>query len=293
MKRIAVMVVAAGVLHPNAHARAQTEPIRIVITKVDCSRLVRHQPAPDVAYQAGVDARGRAVVPADIPGSGADAIPHLLPEVLEFPLTINPVAYGARNQAQRDKAAASEGLADTQAGKTAAQAQIAELTDRKNALAADAATLGAQKAALEADYAAAASRLAALQAEVDGGTRPRYDRDYVHAKDAVVPKQQAVGAKQAEIDANTANLAAATNAIAAQQAIVDTAPGKDARYAADKEAAEAKLARISAKGLDSTTMAVGTVRYDMAKGTFTLNGQPLGSAEQEELARACQKQGVR
>ena len=293
MKRIAVMVVAAGVLHPGAHAWAQTEPIRIVITKVDCSRLVRHQPAPDVAYRPGVDARGRAVVPADIPGSGADAIPNLLPEVLEFPLTINPVAYGARNQAQRDKAAASQGMADTQAGKMAAQARMVKLTDRKTALDANAAALAAQKAAADADYAAAASRLAALQAEVDGGMRPRHDRDYVHARDAMAPKQQAVGAKQAEIDANAANLAATANAIAAQQAIIDAAPEQEARYAADKQAAEARLAGISAKGLDSTTMTVGTVRYDMSKGTFTLNGQPLGSAEQEELARACQKQGVR
>jgi hypothetical protein len=35
------------------------------------------------------------------------------------------------------------------------------------------------------------------------------------------------------------------------------------------------------------------VKYDVAKGTFTLNGQPLGSAEQQELANACARRGVK
>ncbi|HLO75299.1 MAG TPA: hypothetical protein VK196_02435 [Magnetospirillum sp.] len=76
-------------------ARAEDEvsypPIRIVITKTDCSRLLRHVPSADVAYKPGVDAAGRAVAPADIPGSGADAIPGLIPDVLEIPLAIKPM----------------------------------------------------------------------------------------------------------------------------------------------------------------------------------------------------------
>lgn len=292
------LVLGAAVLALPSAALAQqaelgSQPVRIVITKLDCSRLIRHVPAADVAYQPGVDARGRAVAPADMPGSGAGALPNLLPDVLEFPLTINPIGYGARNQAQREKAAAAQGSADAHSGKLAAQAQITTLTAQKTNLTTEAATLATQKATLVADAATASATLATLQAEVDGGTRAKSSGAYVRAKWAVDEAQQAVAAKQKQIDANTASITATTSAIAAQQAIVDAAPGKAAQYAADQSAADAKLAKLSSKGLDSTTMTVGTVRYDMAKGTFTFNGEPIGGAEQEELARACQRQGVR
>lgn len=276
-----------------AAALAQQEPVRIVITKTDCSRLIRHVPAADVAYKPGVDAKGRAVAPADMPGSGADALPGVLPDVLEFPITINPVSYGARNQAQRDKAAAAQGQSSTYTGKKAAEAQLATLTTQKTTLTTKAATLAAQKTTLQTEYTTASTTLATLQAEVDAGTRAPSDRTYVLARLALPAKQQAVTDKQTEITANTASLTSVTTAIAAQQAIVDGASDKSAQYSAAESAADAKLAAISAKGLDSTTMKVGTVRYDMAKGTFTFNDQPLGGAEQQELAIACQKQGVR
>ena len=38
------------------------------ISRTDCSRLVQHRPSADVAYQPGVDARGRPVAPADLSG---------------------------------------------------------------------------------------------------------------------------------------------------------------------------------------------------------------------------------
>lgn len=297
MFRFLVLGAASLALPATALAQQTAEmggqPVRIVITKLDCSRLIRHVPAADVAYQPGVDARGRAVAPADMPGSGANALPNLLPDVLEFPLTINPIGYGARNQAQREKAAAAQSSADTYSGKTAAQAQIAALTTQKTALTTQAATLAGQKATLVADAATASATLATLQAKVDGGTRAKSSGDYVRAKWAVDAAQQAVAAKQKQVDANTASIDATTAAIAAQQAIIDAAPGKSAQYAANQSAADAKLAKLSSKGLDSTTMTVGTVRYDMAKGVFTFNGEPIGGAEQQELAQACQRQGVR
>lgn len=295
MSRFAAIGMGMLCFAATAHAQQQisAEPVRIVITKVDCSRLIRHTPTVDVAYQPGIDARGRAVTPADMPGSGANAIPGLLPDVLEFPITINPVAYGARNQAQREKATAAQGLADTYSNKTAAQAQITTLTAQKTTLSTQAATLAAQKAALVAEKATLVSTLATLQGEVDAGTRPGYDRTYTQAKAAVPAKQTQITAKQSEIDTNTSSLTTTTAAIVAQQAIVDAAPGKDAQYTANQAASDAKLAKISAKGLDSTAMTVGNVRYDVAKGTFTFNGQPLASPEQEELARACARQGVR
>ena len=53
---------------------------KVTITGVDCRRLARHMPAPDVAYKPGVDARGRAVAPADI-----NAAPQIkVPETITF-----------------------------------------------------------------------------------------------------------------------------------------------------------------------------------------------------------------
>jgi len=60
-------------------ADAQTVTIRTA----DCANFVRHVPVADVAYQPGIDARGRNVVPADVPGGVALALPE------EFSIPIN------------------------------------------------------------------------------------------------------------------------------------------------------------------------------------------------------------
>lgn len=60
---------------------------KIIITHGDCARLVPHEPAPDVAYQEGVDVHGRPVAPADLPGS----VRLDLPETFVFDLTIRPL----------------------------------------------------------------------------------------------------------------------------------------------------------------------------------------------------------
>jgi len=57
----------------------------VTISTADCRRLVAHAPAPDVAYRAGVDVRGKAVVPADLGGQATID----LPEVIEIPLTVD------------------------------------------------------------------------------------------------------------------------------------------------------------------------------------------------------------
>jgi len=45
---------------------ADAQETRVLITKADCSRLVKYTASPDVAYQPGTDAHGRAVVPTDL-----------------------------------------------------------------------------------------------------------------------------------------------------------------------------------------------------------------------------------
>lgn len=48
----------------------------ITISRTDCLEIVKHVPAPDVAYQPGVDVRGKPVVPADVGGSPAIKVPE-------------------------------------------------------------------------------------------------------------------------------------------------------------------------------------------------------------------------
>jgi hypothetical protein len=56
----------------------------VLITRRACDWLVRHQPAPDVAYQPGVDVHGQPVAPADLDESGQ----IVLPEVIIIPIEV-------------------------------------------------------------------------------------------------------------------------------------------------------------------------------------------------------------
>ena len=56
----------------------------IAISRSDCERLVRHEPAPDVVYQPGIDVHGRPVAPADL-GGGAQI---QLPDVIYIPIEV-------------------------------------------------------------------------------------------------------------------------------------------------------------------------------------------------------------
>ena len=68
-----------------------SEPVlahTVSVSRVGCDRLVRHVPDASVAYQPGVDSRGRAVTPADIGG----ALPIQLPERFQIPITVDLAA---------------------------------------------------------------------------------------------------------------------------------------------------------------------------------------------------------
>ncbi|MHA1152418.1 MAG: hypothetical protein ACTSQ7_07085 [Alphaproteobacteria bacterium] len=82
--RISVPLILAALL-AAVPARAQEEKAEVVITKADCARLVEHVPAPDVAYQPGVDAYGRKVAPAELDGG----TPIQPPETLHIPIEID------------------------------------------------------------------------------------------------------------------------------------------------------------------------------------------------------------
>ena len=66
MRRTAILVALAAIA-----TAAAAEPLLLVPD--DCAPRPLHRPAPDVAYAPGVDAYGRAVTPADLPG-GADPV---------------------------------------------------------------------------------------------------------------------------------------------------------------------------------------------------------------------------
>jgi hypothetical protein len=57
----------------------------VSVDRRDCSQLTRHTPSADVAYKSGVDARGRAVAPANIGGDR----PVVLPDRFEIPITVD------------------------------------------------------------------------------------------------------------------------------------------------------------------------------------------------------------
>ena len=73
----------------------------VAISRRDCEQLVRHEPAPDVTYQPGVDVHGRPVAPADLDGGSQIALPDVIYIPIEvlvqdrFGIPANSVLYDA------------------------------------------------------------------------------------------------------------------------------------------------------------------------------------------------------
>ncbi|MDA8231235.1 MAG: hypothetical protein M0006_07845 [Magnetospirillum sp.] len=81
---------------------------QVTISTSDCQALVRHVPAPGVAYQPGVDVHGNPVAPADL-DSGQDGQGWQLPRTIQFPLVINPFnPQGTSNSAAARQFALTE-----------------------------------------------------------------------------------------------------------------------------------------------------------------------------------------
>lgn len=258
------------------------EELRITITKTDCARLMRHQPSADVAFKPGEGVRGRKVAPADLPGSGSGIA--ILPDMLEIPITINPINYGERLTAQKARADAAKAVTANDKAIAAAQA--------------GGTTLAAEKAALDATYTAYMARYTEAQNRVvalTGGTSPTTAQSAVRAQQLEEVRRHYLESATytklvAERSAKAAAIAANDAAIATGQASKTTLR---TAYDETEYAATAAESGAAAKGLDKVGTTVGVVKYDFAKGTFTLNGQPLGSPEQQELAEKCRSVTVR
>ena len=83
------LAAAATLVAANAPARADVEVdgVTVRVTKADCLRLVKHEPAPDVAYRPGTerDSDGELIVPPDLHGR-----PRLdLPDSVEVPIEVD------------------------------------------------------------------------------------------------------------------------------------------------------------------------------------------------------------
>ncbi|MBI1272784.1 MAG: hypothetical protein GC131_01690 [Alphaproteobacteria bacterium] len=83
---------------------AKAEPQTVVIDHAACQYLTRHFPAPDVEYQPGVDAHGKAVAPADLAGTQT----MKLPEDITINLTPDIVQWLPSTDYPFDKLAGSE-----------------------------------------------------------------------------------------------------------------------------------------------------------------------------------------
>lgn len=76
----------------------------VAISERDCERLVKHEPAPDVTYQPGVDVHGRPVASADLNGGNQIELPDVIYIPIEvfvkekYNIPANSVLFNARAQ---------------------------------------------------------------------------------------------------------------------------------------------------------------------------------------------------
>jgi hypothetical protein len=90
---IALAIVAAGALAGTARAgedagttvETTNGTLRVTVTRADCRRLVRHEPAEGVDYEPGVDVHGNEVAPAEV-GGGVELD---LPERVTIPIELD------------------------------------------------------------------------------------------------------------------------------------------------------------------------------------------------------------
>ncbi len=103
--RVPVPLFLAALLAASQARAHEAEKATVTITGADCARLVEYVASPDVAYQPGVDAYGRAVAPADLPGGPNGGAQIQVPETLSISIDIdlqerfgipaNPALYDA------------------------------------------------------------------------------------------------------------------------------------------------------------------------------------------------------
>ena len=80
----------------------ESKAAHLTITSTSCRWLVRHRPETGVAYQEGIDARGREVRPADLSGASRIELPEQLTIDLIIPLERLSLSKAGTNLGQAD-----------------------------------------------------------------------------------------------------------------------------------------------------------------------------------------------
>jgi len=100
MRVVSIAIGAVALTMLNAVSAAA----EIAVSRRDCEQLVKHEPAPDVTYQPGVDVHGNAVAPADLNGGSQLKLPDVIYIPLEvliqdkYGIPANSVLYEAKAQ---------------------------------------------------------------------------------------------------------------------------------------------------------------------------------------------------
>ena len=269
---------------PAAEAKATAAKARI--TKKDCLRLLRHQPSADVAYKPGVDARGKPVAPADLPGG----FKMVLPDVFEFNVTKDLSAYlgGAEEQLAADKAAAlaaEKSAAATDAAVSSAALSLAGAQDAYDtaAAAATAAQAAADAAPNDAALAAAAATATATAATAQTGLAATQTY-YTATQNAAAANDVSAALSGATAAQSAAEAAGYTPDATAQSASTKATTAASAAAAADTAALAARETVAKSEGME---LNVGTVRFNINTGAMTFNGQPLNDAAMGEMVVIC------
>ncbi len=226
----------------------------VVVSARDCADLVRHRPAPGVAYRPGVDVHGRSVVGADLNGGYAHIKP---PAELSFDIKVPLRNFLGGPAADAQAATAAVAAADSAA--TAAGAADAAATSAEAAAAAPPANTASAAAAASARVNADAATAAVSAAD----------------KSAAASLAAAAALQAAAADPGNAPLAAAAaaaNTTAGAATAASTATAKEYRRAArtGQYVGEAVIGRVTVRGHE--------VYY---------NGRLLGDPHRAAIAAAC------
>jgi len=276
------VLIVFGVLAGIAAAAAETPAApRVSITRGECQRLIRQLATPGAAYRPGVDVHGKPVAAADMPGSGG-AI-KVLPDVIEFNYSVNPVGYGQAKAAAAQSAALaakSAAIGNQQsansAGQAANTAAVKAAYQQKATLNQTLTALQAKTAGLTSAKSDAAAALAAVASYNHGD--PRY-------QSALAAYNKAAG----NLDANASAIAGANSAITNQNAIINANAAQVASLTATGTKLSAKLGDSATVGTDLYKLAQAQAALTALKGAGTNPGSP---AYQKAVADVAAAQGT-
>ena len=106
------------------------ERMMVSVDPATCRLLERHVPAPDVAYEPGVDVHGDPVTPADL-------TPRIrVPRHFAFDVTVDPFDYSGHDRRAGSRFEGTdmpvgEVAVDTRTGEVTYEGQVVRAADRK------------------------------------------------------------------------------------------------------------------------------------------------------------------